>query len=211
VKYIRCDNAGENQSLKKRVNSADWKLNIQFEFTRRDTPQHNHLAELAHASIASKGRALMAAADILKQIRYKIWVKPFQHATDLDGLVTTESQGKVASRYERWCGQLPKRVKHLRIWGESGTVKIKTSTTPKIADRGIQCMFVGYSKDRDGDCQDMWYPKTNKVNTTRDVIWLNQMHYPKEVTEGAHAVEPLDDTLDIDVTPINPGDDDTVD
>jgi hypothetical protein len=28
VKYIRCDNAGENKSLQKRVNGADWKLKI---------------------------------------------------------------------------------------------------------------------------------------------------------------------------------------
>jgi hypothetical protein len=58
VKYIRCDNAGENKTLQKRANSAEWKLNIELEFTPRDTPQHNHLAELALASLASKGRSI---------------------------------------------------------------------------------------------------------------------------------------------------------
>jgi hypothetical protein len=38
VKIIRCDNAGENKLLEKRCNSADWKLNIDFEYTARDTP-----------------------------------------------------------------------------------------------------------------------------------------------------------------------------
>jgi hypothetical protein len=37
VKYIRCDNAGENKTLQKRANGVDWKLNIEFEFTPRDT------------------------------------------------------------------------------------------------------------------------------------------------------------------------------
>ncbi len=55
VKFIRCDNAGENKSLQKRANGVDWKLNIHFEYTPRDTPQHNHLAELGFASIANKG------------------------------------------------------------------------------------------------------------------------------------------------------------
>jgi hypothetical protein len=38
VKYVRCDNAGENKTLQKRENGVDWKLNITFEFTPRDTP-----------------------------------------------------------------------------------------------------------------------------------------------------------------------------
>ena len=46
VKFLRCDNAGENKKLKERADGVDWKLNIQFEFTARNTPQQNHLAEL---------------------------------------------------------------------------------------------------------------------------------------------------------------------
>jgi hypothetical protein len=163
VKYIRCDNAGGNKTLQKRANGVDWQLNIQFEFTPRDTPQHNLLAELGLASIANKGRSLMSAANIPTKVRYKVWIKAFQHATDMDRLVVSEIDGKVTTRYEHWCGQLPKWVKHLRTWGESETVKIKKSTTPKISDRGIQCMFVGHSPDHDGDCYDMWNPKTDKI------------------------------------------------
>jgi len=33
VKYLRCDNGGENLLLKKRLNSVDWKLNVELEFT----------------------------------------------------------------------------------------------------------------------------------------------------------------------------------
>jgi hypothetical protein len=50
----------------------DWKLNITLEFTPRDTPQHNHLAELALATIANKGRVLMSAANVPARIRYKV-------------------------------------------------------------------------------------------------------------------------------------------
>jgi len=46
VMYIRLDNAGENKRLQKRCESADWKLTITFEeYTARDTPQQNTLAE----------------------------------------------------------------------------------------------------------------------------------------------------------------------
>jgi hypothetical protein len=39
AKIIRLDNAGENKLLQQRSQSADWKLNITYEFTARDTPQ----------------------------------------------------------------------------------------------------------------------------------------------------------------------------
>jgi hypothetical protein len=61
---IRLDNAGENKLLQQRSQSADWKLNIKFEFTARDTPQQNLLAELGFAHLANYGRALMARANV---------------------------------------------------------------------------------------------------------------------------------------------------
>jgi hypothetical protein len=64
AKIIRLDNAGENKLLQQRSQSADWKLNINFEFTARDTPQQNHLPELGFAHLANYGRALMARANV---------------------------------------------------------------------------------------------------------------------------------------------------
>jgi hypothetical protein len=111
-------------------------------------------------------------------------VKAFEHAAALDGLIVTTIDGKSASRYEHWNGELPKWSKHLKIWGEAGTVKIETKTTPKLEDRGIQCMFVGHSKDHDGDCFEMWYPRTNSLYQSRDVIWLKRMYYDPVPDEG---------------------------
>eukprot|EP00957_Ditylum_brightwellii_P064709 4911182-Ditylum_brightwellii.AAC.1 len=54
VEFVRCDNAGENKTLEKRSKSKDWKMNLQFEFTARATPQQNHLAELAFSTLGSK-------------------------------------------------------------------------------------------------------------------------------------------------------------
>ena len=39
AKFIRLDNAGENKKLQQRAESADWKLDINVEFTARNTPQ----------------------------------------------------------------------------------------------------------------------------------------------------------------------------
>ena len=66
VWYIRLDPAGENMKLAKRASSSDWAAlqPIDFEFTSRDTPQHNNLAELAFPYLAGKARAMMGGAQV---------------------------------------------------------------------------------------------------------------------------------------------------
>ena len=137
VKFMRLDNAGENKMLQKRSDSADWKLNITFEFTARDTPQQNHLAELGFAVLANRGRALMYRANVPLVIRYKVWREAFMTVTLLDGLTVIKLNDKLMSRYEHWCGKNPHFVNHLRTWGEAGTVKLKIKGTPKVTDRGV--------------------------------------------------------------------------
>jgi hypothetical protein len=47
IKMIRCNNASENIALEKRLKGSDWKSDIVFEYTGRDTPQRNCLAEVS--------------------------------------------------------------------------------------------------------------------------------------------------------------------
>ena len=186
VKYIRLDDAGENLALQARAHSEAWKLNIEFEFTGRDTPQRNHLAELGFAVLANRGRAIMVRAHVPKDIRYLLWREAFKTATLLDGLQMVTIDGKEATRYEHWCGKNPDFAQHLRIWGEAGTVKLRTSMTPKLSDRGATCMMVGYAWNHPGDTYRMWDPRTKRIHITRDVIWLRRMFYTmdnKKTTE----------------------------
>ena len=185
VKYVRLDNAGENKLLQQRATSEAWKLNIKFEFTARDTPQQNHLAELSFASIANKGRALMIDANVPLAIRYRLFREAFQTATLLDGLVPIELDGITKSRYAHWSGEGdPKFAKVLRTWGEAGTVKLKNLQTGKLDDRGTPCMFIGYALDYAEDVYRMWDPHTGGVHETLDIIWLRRMYYTNQVTAG---------------------------
>jgi hypothetical protein len=59
--------------LKNRLHSVDWKLPIKFKFTGRDTPQRNYLAEVGVATIAARGRAMMSAAKVPKELRQIFW------------------------------------------------------------------------------------------------------------------------------------------
>jgi hypothetical protein len=92
IKFLRMDNAGENQLLEARCKSKDWQFGIEFEYTARATPQHNHMAELGFATLVNKGRALMVKANIPEKYRYHLFREAFCTATDLDGLVVIEDK-----------------------------------------------------------------------------------------------------------------------
>ena len=145
IQYIRMDNAGENKTLQKRCQSADWKLNFKFEYTVRATPQKNSLVDTSLATISNKGRACMYNANVPFIVRYRFYDYAFHTATMLDSLVIENIDDKECTRYEHLYGKKPQFVDHLRHWGEAGTVKVKTDTSPKMKDKGIQCMFVGYA------------------------------------------------------------------
>lgn len=202
VKYIRCDNGGENIKLKARAESADWKFGIDFEFTGARTPQRNHLAEVAFATISNRGRALMVRANVPMKWRYKLFPEAFKTATLLDGLVPVMVDGKLATRFEHQRGSNPPWAKHLRVWGEAGTVKTRAKMTPKLADRGVQCMFVGYALEHAGDCYRMMNMKTGRVLHSRDVIWLKSMYFKSEITPANETSHDIDFEPEPEETPI---------
>eukprot|EP00957_Ditylum_brightwellii_P181671 13839434-Ditylum_brightwellii.AAC.1 len=95
--------------------------------------------------------------------KYKVFPKAFMAATLLDGLAIVEVNGEKKTCYEYFHGTVPKFVKHLRTNGEAGTIKTHKKTTPKIANRGVTCMFVGYAIQHEGNCCEMLDPRTSIV------------------------------------------------
>ena len=59
VTHLRMDNAGENKLFQQNIEGKDWKLPITTEYTARDTPQQNSIAEVGFATIANRGRSMM--------------------------------------------------------------------------------------------------------------------------------------------------------
>jgi hypothetical protein len=177
VQFLRMDNAGENRKLAQRLQSTDWKLCPTIEYTARETPQHNHKAEVAIATIVKQGRAMMIEANLPEEKCYIIQYKAMETAAKLDGLIVKDLNGSIKSRVEHWSGRMPTYVRYLREWGEAGVVKIKKNSTPKLADRGITCMLVGYADYHTGDCYKMLNWKTKRILVTRDVLWLKRTYF----------------------------------
>ena len=178
VLKVRLDPAGENHALEKRAQTADWAglQPIIFEFTSRDTPQHNALAELAFPYLSGLARSMMNGAYVPPTTRAKVAIEAIKTATSLDGLRVVTLGGKEASRDEHVFGSNPSWVDNMHTFGEAAVVT--EGKNSKTGDRGVDMMFVGYT-GRESDSFKFWNPVTNGVVNSRDAIFLKRMFYEK--------------------------------
>jgi hypothetical protein len=175
--FIRCDGAGENHSLEETLHSSQWKMPIEFEYTARNTPQQNHLAEIGIYVICCRGRALMSRANSPKKYRYRMFWLATETACVLDWLTVVTIDGVMAMKIKHFSNSIPAFVKHLQTFGEAGVVTIVGTIKKKVDMRGLLCLMGGYCTDRAGDCYKMYDPINNNVYFTRDVLWLNKMYF----------------------------------
>ena len=88
---------------------------------------------------------------------------------------------KRATCYQHMFGSNPRWKKYLRLFGEAWTIKTATGTLAKLANRGVQCMLVGYAEIMQGMFYQIWNPLTEWVHVTQDIIWVKQMMFQKQV------------------------------
>ena len=129
--------------------------------------------------MANRARAILNRANILAGDKYDMFKYSAIAASKLDILSVVEIDGVRAMRCLHWSETVPKFAKHLRTWGEAGTITLKSDSTPKPKDRGVHCIFVWYSLIHDGDCCQMKNIDTSRVYDTRDVVWLQRMYHVK--------------------------------
>eukprot|EP00957_Ditylum_brightwellii_P011177 846619-Ditylum_brightwellii.AAC.1 len=80
----------------------------------------------------------MIDANVPTDVRYKVCNEAIITATLTDGLTAIELDGKLATWYIHLFKKNPALAEHLRTWGEARTVKVKTATMPKLANKGVQ-------------------------------------------------------------------------
>ena len=166
VEIVRFDNLGENLALQKCCNSATWQLGIEFEFTPRDTPQQNSLAEVGIFTLANCVRAMMHYAHVPLEYCYKLFRDCYATAAKVDGLIIVNINGEFASQFEHFCGTNPKCTAYLWTLEYAGTVKLCQKMTPKLSDQGKTCMMIGYAHDHSGGTYCMWDKDTGRVHVS---------------------------------------------
>ena len=132
VNKLQMNNAGKNKKLASRLQSADWKILVEILYTARDTPQQNSAVEVAFYALTNKACTTMHHTNLPMEMQYRLFGESFTTVTLLDGLTKIELNGKSVSRYEHFFGENPRFAWNLHMVGETGTVKIKTDTTPKL-------------------------------------------------------------------------------
>jgi hypothetical protein len=82
-------------------------------------------------------------AGLENEIRPGVWSDCANTATSLSIITSFEAQDKCP--YKLLFGSAPKLPSSLRPFGEMGVVTTKSGVQGKFKNRGITCMFVGYS------------------------------------------------------------------
>jgi hypothetical protein len=166
VKYIRCDNAGENGKLKEICEVRG----ISMEFTAPHTPQMNGVVERKFTTIRDKALAMMLAAKLSDEYQGKLWPEAVHTATKLDNAVP--NRNVESSPDYAWYGEHPKILKHLVQWGRIGYVTLRNKQ-PKLEKKSVKCVMVGYADSHSGDTYRVYKPDENIVILSRDVTWAD--------------------------------------
>ena len=191
VKYIRCDNAGENRSLQHALENEG--MNIKFEFTARETPQQNGKVERAFATLYGRMRAMMAAVKWDDKMKHKFWTEAAATATKLDTIMNDKGE---SSPYQQFYNESPLFEKHLKTFGQVGIMTLKPGSTikSKLGDRGIKCLFLGYAANHAGNVYRVMNVETKMVMISRDVKWLKTFDINDKDPQQMHGDLDDDDT-----------------
>ncbi|MGL5935252.1 MAG: reverse transcriptase domain-containing protein, partial [Cetobacterium sp.] len=68
---------------------------------------------------------------------------------------------------------------------------MKEGKHPKMKNKGVKMMFVGYPDDHPADCFTMWDPQTERTHFTRDVIFLRKLYFAPAIGAGEGRVRHL--------------------
>jgi hypothetical protein len=182
VKYIRCDNAGENKATD--TACAKEGLGIQFEYTAPGTPQQNGRVERKFATLYGRVRSMMNHANLPLTIRKGVWTEAAATATNIDTFLVTNN--KPVASYNAFHEKESPFVRHLRTFGEIGVVlnHAKKAIKGKLDNRGRHCMMLGYADNHAKDVYRMLNLETNRVLLTRDIIWLKKMYGAWKTTDA---------------------------
>ena len=192
IKFIRCDDSGENKALFEECRSKG--IGITFEFSGPRTPQRNGKVERKFQTFYGRIRAMLNGAGLNNHIRNGVWAECAMTVTYLSNIMTTKASDKCP--YQVLFGCKPKINSCLKVFGEIGVVTTKQDIQGKLNNRGTPCMFVGYPVNHSSDVFRMLNLKTYGIINSRDVIWLGKL-YKDWILNKSTIVKDLDDEDDV--------------
>ena len=95
IKYIRCDNAGENL---KHITTLGLEFGFELECTAPHTPKHNGKVERGFAVIRERAVAMMIDAKLAPEFQKQLWAEAVNTATKLSNDVMSMKGTQTANQ-----------------------------------------------------------------------------------------------------------------
>ena len=162
VKYLRCDNAGENA---KQLQDLCTSFGIELEFTAPYTPQQNGVVERAFVTLRNRGMAMMLDARLTDEMQNKLWGEAVYHASNVTNNILPmrrDTSPNVLFFGER------RRFPELIEWGRVGYVTIRSRYVAKFQPKATKMVYVGMTTNHPTGAHRMYNPETNNVIVSQD-------------------------------------------
>ena len=176
VKFLRCDNAGENVKLRDLCQADKDLTAIVFEFTPKDSPQFNGRAERKLAVLYRRIRANNSAAGLEEGMKLtaKLFAENAMNCTDKENLLISRIQENTA--YLAFFKQELPKAECFRQFGEVAIIKHSPSIKGKLTNRGVPVLYLGRAPDHSADTYRFLNLGTQKLIVSRDAIWMNKVY-----------------------------------
>lgn len=197
VSYLRMDNAGEHEAIKRLCIEHG----VKPEFIPPGTSQLNGRVERRFPVCWNTAKAMMQNSRLTDEFKRALWPEAVQTASFLGDMGPTD-RSKVSAEV-LYSGE-PMKMKHSHFveWGRVGIVTDKTKLKGKFKDKGKPMVMVGYCLDHPAGTYRMYNPKTRAVVVTDSVKWSSFKRWEAEEDTGmfkeikAAASPGLDDNSD---------------
>ena len=176
VKFIRMDNAGENQTLAKEIKESQDLNDITVEFTPPGTPQYNGKPERMFQTLWGRSNAQLNAAQLPQRMRDGLWPESARLATFVQNNLVTPRFQDIGSPYKQFHGTDWKGGPNLHRFGHIGVVTTAKKIKAKQKDKGTCMLYLGPAEDHAADVHRFFNPNTRKIVMSRDVKWLNKSY-----------------------------------
>ena len=138
VKYLHCNNAGENLATEKECLAAG--LGVTFEYTASNTPQQNGRMERHFATLYGRVQSMLNAAKLNQEFWKGLWAECAQMATNFDNL---DCELKGETRFKAFYRYNDKAFKYIWKFGEVAIVTSGEKIQNKLKNCGILCLYLG--------------------------------------------------------------------
>jgi hypothetical protein len=189
-KFLRCDNAGENESYVQQLCSEH---DVILEMTAPNTPQMNGVVERSFATCKARAFATMYCARMTLESQALLWPEAVNTVTKLGNSLPRLGGG--LDPYTAWHGENCKGNKILTClqpFGRIAYVTDRKALKAKMDAKATKCVFVGYSADHSGDTYKFYNPTTKQTILSRDVHQWMEWHGRITATDDLALFEQID-------------------